>query len=152
MELKHLKWTKSVTPLDDNLWAYSEFKTGHIFKLNWKDNKTNADRPQKDDLILLRQRGYVTHLVKVLDHKSESDVWQGDFSIYRIVETLWVINWTNPPASARANEVFGYDAVLRYEGGNVMELKTLPTFQKHWNSEDGFNDFLNHVSAILNLS
>jgi hypothetical protein len=153
MDFKHLKWTKSIKPQDQKEeWAYSEFKAGCLFKLNWKNNKTDADRPQKDDLILLRQKGYVTHLVKVLDYKSESEIWQGDFNIYRIVETLWSINWAHPPASAKANEIFGYDEVLRYEGGNVMELKTLPTFQKRWDSNDGFDKFQNHVCTMLDLS
>ncbi|WP_290878798.1 hypothetical protein [Fischerella sp.] len=152
MDLKNLKWTKNVTPQGNEWWAYSKFNAGYLFKLHWRDNKTNADKPQKDDLILLRQRGHVTHLVKVLDYKSEYDIWPGDFNIYRIVETIWAINWESPPTSAKANQVFGYDEVLRYESGDVMELKTLPTFQKYWNTNDGFDKFKNHVCTILNLS
>ncbi len=151
MDLKNLKWTKSITPHDE-LWAYSKYNAGYLFKLNWKDNKINADKPQKDDLILLRQKGYVTHLVKVLDYKSEFDVWEGDFNIYRIVETLWAIDWKSPPTSAKASKVFGYDEVLHYHGGDVMELKTLPTFHKYWGTDDGFDKFQNHVFTMLDLS
>ena len=68
MDLTNLKWTKNITHPDNELWAYSDYERGHLFKLNWKKNKINANKPQKDDLILLRQRGYVTHLVKVLDY------------------------------------------------------------------------------------
>jgi hypothetical protein len=69
-----------------------------------------------------RQSGYVTHLVKILDYKSEREDWQGDFNIYRIVEVLWVIDWQDPPSSARADEVFGY-SVKAYQGGDVMFLE-----------------------------
>jgi hypothetical protein len=80
----------------------------------------NASKPQREDLILLRQCGYVTHLVEVLDYKPEHEKWQGDFNIYRIVEVVWGIDWNNPPDSARADEVFGYPVKL--QGGDVMFL------------------------------
>ncbi|WP_334698192.1 hypothetical protein [Nostoc sp.] len=148
MDFKNLNWTKSVTPQDE-LWAYSEFPIHYLFKLNWKDNKINANKPQKNDLILLRQRGYVTHLVKVLDYKSEDDDWQGDFNIYRIVEIIWVISWENPPIFAKADELFGYKEVLHYQGGDVMELNTLPSFNKHWDSNGGLDNFQNRVRTAL---
>jgi hypothetical protein len=122
MDLTNLKWTKNVKNPDNELWAYSNVNTWDIFKLNWKDNKSNADKPQKDDLILLRQRGYVTHLVKVLDYKHELDSWEGDYNIYRIVEAVWVINFYHPLVSAKADKMFGYHEVLSYQGGDVMEM------------------------------
>jgi hypothetical protein len=152
LDLQRLKWTKNVKPQDNEFWAYSQFKTGHLFKLNWKEDETDASRPLKDDLILLRQRGYVTHLVKVLDYKPEREAWQGDFNIYRIVETSWVMGWDNPPDSAKADKVFGYPGVLRYEGGNVMELETLPTFKQRWDSNGGLKKFQEHVHSQLDLT
>ena len=159
MNFSNLKWTKSITPQDYELWAYSDFKVHYLFKLNWKNNKTNADKPQKDDLILLRQRGYVTHLVKVLDYKSEVESCKDDFSIYqednfriyRIVEILWIIPWDNPPIIAKADELFGYKEVLHYHGGDVMELNTLPSFHKHWGNNGGLDSFQNRVLTMLNL-
>lgn len=61
---------------------------GKLFKLAWKDDEGNANKPQRGDLLLIRQSGYVTYLVKILDYKSAREDWQGDFNIYRIVEVL----------------------------------------------------------------
>lgn len=116
----------------------------------WKDDEGNASKPQQEDLILLRQGGYVTHLVEVLDYKPEREKWQGDFNIYRIVEVLWVIDWNNLPNSARADEVFGYPVNL--QGGDVMFLETMPTFQQHWQNQGGLSAFQERVRVMLNLS
>ncbi len=152
MDLSNLKWTKNVKHKDGELWAYPDFNAGDLFKLAWKDNNSNADKTDKDDLILLRQRGYVTHLVKVIDYKHERESWEGFYNIYRIVETLWTINFNHPLVSEKADKVFGYPKVLSYEGGNVMELQTLPTFQEYWNNHGGFEEFKNRVCSTLNLS
>ncbi|MEH2436608.1 MAG: hypothetical protein V7K25_20590 [Nostoc sp.] len=44
MNLQHLKWTKNVRPADGG-YAYSEFKVSELFKLAWKDDEANANRP-----------------------------------------------------------------------------------------------------------
>lgn len=153
MNLHNLKWTKSVNHKgDDEHWAYKSFKAGDLFKLAWKNDKANADKPQKEDLILLRQQGYVTHLVRLLDYKSERESWQGDFNIYRIVEVLWAIDWNHPPTFAKADKVFDYPEVLNYEGGNAMYLETLPTFKQHWNNKGGLSNFQTHVQHHLTPS
>jgi hypothetical protein len=47
-------------------------------------------------------------------------------NIYRIVETLWDIgDWANPDTTFKADKVFAYAAVLKYEGGNAMYLAGL---------------------------
>jgi len=74
---------------------------------------------------------------------------KANLDIYRIVEVLWVIAWNNPPASAKADEVFGYPEVLNYQGGNVMELESI--ILKHWESKGGLEAFRNHVVSQLNL-
>lgn len=150
MNLQKLRWTKNVKPKNQEPWAYEAFKIGNLFKLAWKDDEGNASKPQREDLILLRQGGYVTHLVEVLDYKPEREKWQGDFNIYRIVEVLWVIDWNNPPDSARADEVFGYPVKL--QGGDVMFLETMPTFQQHWQNQGGLSAFQERVRVMLNLS
>lgn len=148
MNLQHLKWTKNVRPADGG-YAYSQFKVSELFKLAWKDDDDNANRPDRDDLILLRQHGCVTHLVKVLDRSAEREDWQGDYDIYRIVEVLWVTDCTTPPASAKADVIFGYSAVLDYRGGNAMKLEELLTFKETWNSQGGLPAFQEHIKSRL---
>ncbi|AFY41975.1 hypothetical protein [Nostoc sp. PCC 7107] len=148
MDLHLLKWTKNVRR-DDGDWAYSPCKVHDLFKLAWRDNEDDARRPEKDDLILLRQRGYVTHLVKILDYKPERESGKGDYDIYRIVEVLWTIDFVHPPASARAEKMFDYSAVLHYEGGNVMKLDELPTFKSRWDIDGGLKGFQTHIQNLL---
>jgi hypothetical protein len=150
MNLQSLKWTKNVRPKNDEPWAYQAFKSGNLFKLAWKDDEGNANKPQRGDLVLVRQSGYVTHLVEILDYKSEREKWQGDFNIYRIVEVLWVIDWQALPSSVKADEVFGY-SVKAYQGGDVMFLETMPTFHQHWQNQGGLPAFQERVRAMLNL-
>lgn len=145
MNLQHLRWTKNVKPASG--WAYCEFKKGELFKLAWKDDKANASRPERYDLILLRQHGYVTHLVKVLNRQAEHDDDPNVFNIYRIVEVVWSIGGTNPPSSLKADLVFGYTEVLSYMGGDVMNLEELPTFTNRWDSE--LSAFQAHVQSRL---
>lgn len=147
MDLQRLYWTKNVKPIQG--WAYSEFKAGNLFKLAWKDDEDNANSPERDDLILLRQHEYVTHLVKVLDHQAEREDWEGDFNLYRIIEVIWAINSTAPPKSASANVIFGYSAVLDYRGGKVMRLEKLRTFREAWH-QGGISAFQKFVHARLN--
>jgi len=48
MNLERLHWTKSVTPTDG--YAYCEFEVSKLFKLAWKDDEDNANRPERNDL------------------------------------------------------------------------------------------------------
>jgi nuclear transport factor 2 (NTF2) superfamily protein len=47
MNLQNLKWTKNVKPQNEELWAYKAFKVGNHFKLAWKDDEGNANKPQQ---------------------------------------------------------------------------------------------------------
>lgn len=149
MKLENLRWTKNIKPAGQELWVQQSLHIGSLFKFAWKDDEGNASKPQREDLILLRQGGYITHLVEVLDYKPEREKWQGDFNIYRIVEVLWVIDWNNPPDSARADAVFAYP--VRLQGGDVMFLENMPTFQQHWQNQGGLSAFQEHARAMLNL-
>lgn len=91
-----------------------------------------------------------TQATEVLDEKLGREKWQGDFSIYRIVEVLWVINWENLPTSAKADEVFSYSVKL--QGGDVMFLETMPTFQQHWQNQGGLTEFQACVRNMLKLT
>jgi len=144
MDLSLLKWTKNVKR-EDGDWAYSPCKVYDIFKLAWKDNEDNARKPEKDDLILLRQRGYVTHLVKVLDYKPEREDWKGDYNIYRIVEVFWAIDFVTPPESAKADKIFDFPEVIHFQGGNIMKLEDLPTFKARWDKDGGLKAFQTHI-------
>lgn len=151
MDLQDLKWTKNVKRRD-GAWAYSQYKVSDLFKLAWKDYEANANRAEKGGLILLRQLGYVTHLVRILDYKAEREVWRGDFDIYRIVEVLWAIDFDNPPVSAKADAMFDYPEVLDYRSGNVMELESLPTFRQRWDDNGGLGGFQTYIQNLLGLS
>ncbi|WP_046662756.1 hypothetical protein [Microcystis aeruginosa] len=140
MDLQALKWTKNVRR-HDGTWAYREYKVSNSFKLAWKDDEVNANKPEKGSLILLRQRGYVTHLVKVLDCKAKREIG---------VEVLWAIDFDNPPVSAKADAMFDYR--VRYQGGNVMELEKLPTFRQRWNDDGGLGGFQTYIQNLLGLS
>jgi hypothetical protein len=145
MNLERLQWTKNVK--DSDGWAYCEFKKGELFKLAWRNDEANANRLERDDLILLRQLGYVTHVVKVLNRQAEREDWQGEYNLYRIVEVVWAIGSTNPPPSAKADIIFGYPVILM--GGNVMKLEDLPTFKDAWDSRGGIAMFREHVQSKL---
>ena len=155
MNLQRLQWTKNVKDSDE--WAYCEFKKGELFKLAWKDDEANANRLERYDLILLRQRGYVTHVVKVLNRQAERDDDPNVFNIYRIVEVVWALSSTNPPLSRSTNPppslkadlIFGYPEVLAYMGGDVMKLEELPTFKKAWDDRGGLLAFQQHVQSGL---
>jgi hypothetical protein len=101
MNLQSLQWTKNVRPA--NGWAYTQFKVADLFKLAWKDNEANANRPERYNLILLRQHGYVTHLVKVLNRQAERDDDPNVFNIYRIIEAGQAV--TNERALALAKRI-----------------------------------------------
>ena len=147
MNLKNLKWTKNVNSKNTELLAYDLFKPGCLFKLAWsKDSECNANKPQREDLILLRQQGDVTHLVEVLDYKAEHEKCPGKFDIYRIVEVLWAIDRT---AFVRANELFDYQ--LHLQGGDAMSLD-MPKFKEHWQTRGGLTAFQKRVRDKLGLS
>ena len=146
MNWEHLQWTKNVRP--DEGWAYSQFKKSELFKLAWKNDENDAHRLERGDLILLRQHGYVTHVVKILDRRADREDWDGDFNIYRIVEVIWSLDFSTPSANAKADIVFSYPGVLDYMGGNAMRLEDLPTFKKAWDGK-GLAAFQAHVQEIL---
>lgn len=60
---------------------------------------------------------------------------------------MWIADyWSVPPEQ---NMVFGYHVHL--EGGKVMKLETLPTFNDHWGSRGGLVGFQNHLLRALKL-
>ncbi|MEH2359601.1 MAG: hypothetical protein V7K58_07750 [Nostoc sp.] len=145
--LTELKWTKNVNHQgNDKYWAYQNIGLDlNIFRLNWKTEQAeNAIKPQESELILLRQRGKVTHIVKLLNNTLDEE--HGEFGISRLVEVVWIADyWSVPP---KQKMMFGYDVHL--QGGKVMKLETR-TFNEHWGSRGGLVGFQNHVLKALKL-
>ncbi|MHC5763707.1 hypothetical protein, partial [Nostoc sp.] len=107
MDLTELKWTKNVNHQgDDKYWAYQNIDPdSNIFPLNWKKEQAkNALKPEESDLILLRQRGKVTHIVKLLNKTLDED--HGEFGISRLVEVVWIADYSS--LLPEQDMVFGY--------------------------------------------
>lgn len=69
MDLSRLMWVKNVSPGKD--WAYDKISEmpipeARIFRLHWRNDKDNAQKPPKGDLIALVQSAKVTHIVELL--------------------------------------------------------------------------------------
>ncbi len=147
MDLTELKWTKNVNHQgDDKYWAYQNLDPDlNIFRLNWKAKQAkNALKPEESELILLRQRTKVTHIVKLLNNTLYKE--PGEFGISRLVQVVWIADyWSVPPEQ---DMVFGYHVHL--DGGKVMKLET-PTFNELWGSRGGLVEFQNHVLKALKL-
>jgi hypothetical protein len=149
MNLTELKWTKNVNHQgNDKYWAYQNVgPVLNIFQLNWKTEQAeNALKPEESELIILRQRTKVTHIVKLLNNTLYQETPEGEFGISRRVQVVWIADyWSVPP---KQKMMFGYDVHL--QGGRVMKLET-PTFNEHWESRGGLVGFQNHVLKALKL-
>jgi hypothetical protein len=151
MDLTELKWTKNINHQgDDKYWAYQDIDPDlKIFRLHWKkeEYEENARRPQEGQLIILRQRSKITHIVKLLNNTLYKELYDTEFNIYRLVQVVWIADyWSVPPEQ---DMIFGYHVHL--EGGKVMELQTLPTFKNHWDSRGGLAGFQQHILKLLKL-
>jgi hypothetical protein len=155
MDITKLKWTKNVTPLypiREIKWAYNQ--EGQTFNLHWR-NKNNQDESnagehlQKGDIILLRQRGKVTHLVKLLDNnfsREQSDSIN-EFNIYRDVEVVWITDdWDNAPS---LDQVFA-SKIKFPRGGKVCRIENLKAYKEHWEKQ-GLAKFQQHVIEKLKI-
>ena len=150
MNLTKLKWTKNVNHQNDKSWAYQNIEPNlKIFLLGWKNepsNNTNARKPPEGELILLRQRTKVTHIVKILNNTLYDDRTNSPFNTCRLVEAVWMVDsWDTSPAQ---NKVFDYDVYLH--GGKVMQLETAK-FRENWDKQGGLQAFQNHVQKVLNI-
>ncbi|MEH2177833.1 hypothetical protein [Nostoc sp.] len=156
MDLNGLIWTKNVKPIDGEHWAYHSLPTIYpdlkIFALHWRNlenkDEINAKTPQEGELIILRQRSKVTHIVQMLNNQLYPDENAGDeFNIYRIVQVVWMTNnWDHPPDK---NTVFGYDINFP-PNGKAIKLENIQGFQERWNTE-GLT-FQQHVQNLLNIN
>lgn len=155
MDLNRLIWTKNVKPLSSERWAYENIAPIYpelkIFTLHWRNLKCrdeiNAKTPQEGELMILRQRSKVTHIVQMLKNQLYPDKNAGDkFNIYRIVQVVWMTdNWDNP---LDTNTVFGC-GIKFPPNGKAIRLEKLQAFQERWNTEG--LAFQQHVQNILNI-
>ncbi|ALB41214.1 MULTISPECIES: hypothetical protein [Nostocales] len=149
MDLTKLKWTKNINHQgDDKYWAYHDIDSDlKIFRLNWKtEQEKNALKPEESELILLRQRAKVTHIVKLLNRTLYKEPDGGEFGISRLVQIVWIADFSSVPPEQ--DMVFDYQVHL--QGGKVMKLET-PTFNQHWGRRGGLVGFQNHVLKTLKL-
>lgn len=154
MDITKLIWTKNVTPLypaKKNDWAYRLEKS--TFKLHWrnKDNqdKNNAGKPEEGDIILLRQRGKVTHLVKLRDNDCnlEESELKTEFNIYRHVEIIWITDdWDNAPS---LDQVF-VSKIKFPRGGKVCRIENLKAYKERWEKQ-GLAKFQQQVIEQLKI-
>ena len=113
---------------------------------NETPNNTNARKPPEGELILLKQRTKVTHIVKILNNTLYDDRTNSPFNTCRLVKAVWMVdNWDTSPTQ---NKVFDYNVHL--QGGNVMQLET-PKFRENWEKRGGLQAFQKHVQKVLNL-
>ena len=153
MNLQQLRWTKNVNATHGE-WAYQHDEVSYPylvpeFCLHWKTTaKENAKKPNPGDLILLRQRTHVTHVVKVLDNVVHADNSASDFAIWRRVQVMWMAPkpWDNAP---HQNEVFGFYVEL--QGGKVIELENIATLQEHFRNTGGVTAFQERVKKVLGI-
>ena len=151
-DITKLKWTKNIKVLykEHGKWAASN--VGEHFNLVWrnKDNKDekNAEEPQEGELILLRQRGRITHIVELLDSQvSYSTTARDEFNIYRHVEVFWITdNWENPPST---DKLFAH-GINFPANGKVHQLENLKAFKHRWEKE-GLPAFQREVQKVLNI-
>ena len=147
MDLTKLQWTKNVAR-EDGKWAYQQIDlNSQIFELHFSpDAEKNARKPKEDELIILRQKTKVTHIVKVINNTLYPKKTQYDW-IFRLVKAVWIAEfWSEPPEQ---NKVFGYR--IKYQGGKAMKLEELPTFKQHWDCKGGINAFQQHVKKQLKI-
>ncbi len=155
MDLNGLIWTKNVKPLNGEDWAYHSIPTIYpdlkIFALHWRNfqggDEINANTPQEGELIILRQRSKVTHIVKMLNKQLYPDGNTGElFNIYRLVQVIWMTeNWERSPDT---NKVF--DCVIKFpQNGKAIKLENIHVFQEHWGKKE--LAFQHHVQSVLNI-
>lgn len=155
MDLNGLIWTKNIKPIDGEIWAYESIPTIYpdlkIFALHWRNlrgrDEKNAGYPLEAELMILRQRSKVTHIVQILNKQLYPDKNAGnEFNIYRLVQVVWMTNdWDHSPKN---DEVFKCDIKFP-QFGKAIKLENIQAFQERWGK--GGLAFQQHVQNLLNI-
>jgi len=159
IDFTRLKWTKNV--YNPDMWVYRHDYIHYPylvpeFNLHWAEaEERNCGKPQAGDLILLRQRTKVTHLVMTLDDQI-GNVSNSTHSLIRRVQVLWIANeplntpdahiWDNAPSQ---NDVFGFGLILH--GGSVMFLENIQALNETFKDQGGLAAFQKRVAEKLGL-
>ncbi|MEH2083959.1 MAG: hypothetical protein V7K89_29525 [Nostoc sp.] len=155
MNLDRLIWTKNITPIDGEIWAYKNIDTIYpdlkIFALHWRNLKgkdeNNARYPLEAELMILRQHRKVTHIVQMLNDQLYRDTnAEDEFNIYRIVQVVWMTdNWEHPPENDKV-----FDCSIHFPRfGKAIKLENIQKLQKRWGKEG--LAFQQHVQSVLNI-
>lgn len=158
VDLSRLKWTKNVYNPDVWVYRHNEISYPYLvpeFRLHWK-KEHGAGKLQEGDLILLRQRTKVTHLVKVLDDQIHGDPNATGFALTSRVQVLWIAPeslktpddqiWDNAPSQ---NDVFGFG--LKLHGGKAIELDHIQNLNEEFKDQGGLAAFQKRVAEKLGL-
>jgi hypothetical protein len=154
IDLMRLKWTKNVNHPEPEKWSYSHNEVHYPclvpeFNLHWKKGAdSNISKLEEGDIILLRQRTKITHLVMVLDDKIQNDSTNGNHPLFRRVQVLWMAPepWEKAP---QQNGVFGFDIDL--QGGKAMILDNITALAEEFKDRGGINAFQDRVAEQLGL-
>ncbi len=147
MNLTKLKWTKNVNHSDIE-WAYQDIDlNSKIFYLHWTlESRPNAEKPQEKDLIIIRQRTKVTHIVELLNNTVYEE--SGNPWLSRLVKAVWMAEfWSEPPEE---ESIFGYK--LGYPAGKVLYIETSDKFNYYWSDKGGISAFRQQIKKKLKLS
>jgi len=154
MDLSQLKWLKNVTNEHVD-WVYKlnemPIPEARVFLLHWRDNKINAQKPLKGDLIALVQSARATHVVELLDNVVYIDPNKKEWGIYRLVQTVWMppegMDWSKLP---HQKEIFGIDALAQDGDAHVLNrTDRMPNFNLYWDNLGGLQGFQQHLEKIL---
>ncbi len=158
IDFTRLKWTKNVNHPEVWVYRHNEISYPYLvpeFKLHWK-KEHGAGKLQEGDLILLRQRTKVTHLVKVLDDQIHGDPNASGFALTRRVQVLWIAPeslhtpdahiWDNAPSQ---DDVFGFDVKL--QSGRAIELDHIGDLNEEFKDQGGLAAFQKRVAEKLGL-
>ncbi len=160
IDLSRLKWTKNVNNPDVWVYRHDYIHYPYLvpeFNLHWaKGEDANIRKPQEGDLILLRQRTKVTHLVMTLDDQIDNVPTNPTHPLIRRVQVLWIANeplntpddkiWANAPSQ---NDVFGFDVDL--QGGSVMLLENIKSLNETFKDQGWLTAFQKRVAEKLEL-
>jgi hypothetical protein len=147
MNLNKLKWTKNVNHSDIE-WAYQDINlNSKIFYLHWtSDSCDNARKPQEEDLIIIRQRSKVTHIVEILNNAVYGEKSENPW-ISRLVKAIWMAEfWSEPP---NQDEIFGYK--INYPSGKAIYLENSNKFNQYWDNKGGISAFQERIKRKLKL-
>lgn len=157
MDLSQLKWLKNVKhQKSDKLWAYNEpeemqIPEAKIFCLHWRGSSDQADaqKPLKGDLIALVQLAKISHIVELLDDVVYENTQKGEWSVFRVVKTVWMLpegsDWNK---LCHQKVAFGVKALP--QDGHIHKVPTDGMRESQlWIDLGGLRGFQIHLSELL---